>query len=163
MASNDFSKEERVAFDDVIEGFQDALVASKNVNVYGTDGQLMERARDTIWRPQQYISVGRTVLSARLFPPRARSSFRFPQRSASSPTTRSNWTPLSFATSSATASSARLRPATSHRASTATCSPLPAFRGHWWSRPRPLRASTITSRCATASATSRASQPTTAS
>jgi hypothetical protein len=42
----------------VIEGFQDALVASKNVNVYGTDGQLMERARDTIWRPQQYISVG---------------------------------------------------------------------------------------------------------
>lgn len=58
MTSNDFSKEERVAFDDVIEGFQDALVASKNVNVYGTDGQLMERARDTIWRPQQYISVG---------------------------------------------------------------------------------------------------------
>jgi hypothetical protein len=58
VAANDFSKEERVAFDDVIEGFQDALVASKNVNVYGTDGQLMERARDTIWRPQQYISVG---------------------------------------------------------------------------------------------------------
>jgi hypothetical protein len=58
MAANDFSKEERVAFDSVIEGFQDALVASKNVNVYGTDGQLMERARDTIWRPQQYISVG---------------------------------------------------------------------------------------------------------
>jgi hypothetical protein len=58
MASNDFSKEERVAFDNVIEGFQDALVASKNVNTYGTDGQLMERARDTIWRPQQYISVG---------------------------------------------------------------------------------------------------------
>jgi hypothetical protein len=58
MATNDFTKEERVAFDDVIEGFQDALVASKNVNIYGTDGQLMERARDTIWRPQQYISVG---------------------------------------------------------------------------------------------------------
>lgn len=58
MADNNFSKEERVAFDDVLEGFQDALIASKNVNTYGTDGQLMERTNDTIWRPQQYISVG---------------------------------------------------------------------------------------------------------
>lgn len=58
MADNAFSKEEIVQFENVIEGFQDALVASKNVNVYGTDGQLMERANDTIWRPQQYISVG---------------------------------------------------------------------------------------------------------
>ncbi len=58
MASNEFSKEERVQFDDVIEGFQDALVASKNVNIYGTDGTLMERTNDTIWRPMPYISVG---------------------------------------------------------------------------------------------------------
>lgn len=58
MASNDFSKEERVQFDDVLEGFSDALVASKNINTYGTDGTLMERTNDTIWRPQQYISVG---------------------------------------------------------------------------------------------------------
>ena len=58
MAVNDFSKEEQVQFDNVVEGFQDALVASKNVNIYGTDGQLMERTNDTIWRPQQYISVG---------------------------------------------------------------------------------------------------------
>lgn len=58
MASNEFSKEERVAFDNVIEGFEDGLVASKNVNIYGTDGQLMERTSDTIWRPQQFISVG---------------------------------------------------------------------------------------------------------
>lgn len=58
MADNNFSKEERVAFDEVVEGFEDALVASRNVNTYGTDGQLMERANDTIWRPQQYISVG---------------------------------------------------------------------------------------------------------
>lgn len=56
--ANEFSKEERVAFEDVIQGFEDALVASKNVNTYGTDGQLMERTNDTIWRPQQYISVG---------------------------------------------------------------------------------------------------------
>lgn len=58
MASNDFTKEERVQFDEVLEGFNDALVASKNVNIYGTDGTLMERTNDTIWRPQQYISVG---------------------------------------------------------------------------------------------------------
>lgn len=58
MADNDFSKEERVAFENVVEGFNDALVASRNVNTYGTDGQLMERTNDTIWRPQQYISVG---------------------------------------------------------------------------------------------------------
>ncbi len=56
--SNAFSKEEIVAFDNVVDGFEDALVASKNVNIYGTNGQLMERANDTIWRPQEYISVG---------------------------------------------------------------------------------------------------------
>jgi hypothetical protein len=50
-----FSKEERVAFDDAIEGFNDALVVSKLVKVYRTDDQQMERSRDTIWRPQPYI------------------------------------------------------------------------------------------------------------
>lgn len=58
MSNNDFSKEQIVQFENVIEGFQDALVASKNVNIYGSDGTLMERANDTIWRPQQYVSVG---------------------------------------------------------------------------------------------------------
>jgi hypothetical protein len=58
MAANEFSKEEKVAFADVIDGFEDALVMSQNVNVYGTNGQLMERTNDIIWRPQQYISVG---------------------------------------------------------------------------------------------------------
>jgi len=56
--ANEFSKEEIVQFENVVEGFNDALVASKNVNTYGTAGQLMERSNDTIWRPQQYISVG---------------------------------------------------------------------------------------------------------
>ena len=56
--ANEFSKEEIVQFDNVVDGFEDALVASKNVTKFGTDGQLMERANDTIWRPQQYISVG---------------------------------------------------------------------------------------------------------
>lgn len=53
--SNSFNKEERVAFEQILEGFNDALVLSKNVNVYSTDSQMMERASDTVWRPQPYI------------------------------------------------------------------------------------------------------------
>lgn len=55
--ANAFSKEERIAFESILEGFNDALVMSRNINIYGTDGSLMERARDTIWRPQPYIGV----------------------------------------------------------------------------------------------------------
>lgn len=64
--ANNFSKEERVAFEDILEGFNDALVISRNVAKFGTDGQLMERANDTIWRPMPYImtSQTRTVGSA---------------------------------------------------------------------------------------------------
>ena len=58
MAVNDFNKEERVMFEDIFEGFEDQLVASQNVNTFGTNGTLMERTNDTIWRPQQVISVG---------------------------------------------------------------------------------------------------------
>ena len=64
--ANNFSKEERVAFEQILEGFNDALVISRNVAKFGTDGQLMERANDTIWRPMPYIlnSQNRTVGSA---------------------------------------------------------------------------------------------------
>ena len=54
--SNEFSKEERVAFEDILEGFQDALVMSKNVSVYKTSATSMERSNNTIWRPQPYVS-----------------------------------------------------------------------------------------------------------
>ncbi len=54
--SNSFSKEERVAFEDLLEGFQDALVLSRHVSVYNTDQTMMERANNTIWRPQPYIA-----------------------------------------------------------------------------------------------------------
>jgi hypothetical protein len=54
--SNSFSKEERVAFEDLLEGFQDALVLSRHVSVYNTDSTMMERANNTIWRPQPYIA-----------------------------------------------------------------------------------------------------------
>lgn len=53
--TNEFSKEERVAFDQILEGFEDTLVISRNVATYGTDGSLMERSNDIIWRPMPYI------------------------------------------------------------------------------------------------------------
>ena len=39
--ANSFSKEERVAFEDILEGFNDALVLSKNVSMYRTDGSMI--------------------------------------------------------------------------------------------------------------------------
>ena len=55
--ANSFSKEERVAFEDILEGFQDDLVLSKNVAVYNTDQTMMERTNNVIWRPQPYIAT----------------------------------------------------------------------------------------------------------
>lgn len=55
--ANSFSKEERVAFEDVLEGFNDALVLSKNVSIYrGLSDTEMERTSDIVWRPQPYIA-----------------------------------------------------------------------------------------------------------
>ena len=54
--ANSFSKEERVAFEDILAGFNDALVLSSLVNKYSTNGQQMERSSDTIWRPMPYIA-----------------------------------------------------------------------------------------------------------
>ena len=57
MASiNSFSKEERVAFEDLLEGFNDALVLSRNVSMYRTSGTEMERTNNVIWRPMPYIA-----------------------------------------------------------------------------------------------------------
>ena len=53
--ANQFSKEERVAFEAILEGFQDAEVMAKNVMKYGTDQTMMERTGDTVWRPMPYI------------------------------------------------------------------------------------------------------------
>jgi len=58
--ANSFSKEERVAFDEMLAGFQDALVLSSNVSIYNTDQQMMERTNNVIWRPQPYIAVSYT-------------------------------------------------------------------------------------------------------
>lgn len=54
--ANAFSKEEIVAFDQVLEGFDDALILSKAFKKYELDGVLAERTGNTIWRPQPYIA-----------------------------------------------------------------------------------------------------------
>lgn len=53
--ANAFSREEKVQFDQVLEGFNDAVVATKMAKVYMTDQTTMERTGDIIWRPQPYI------------------------------------------------------------------------------------------------------------
>ena len=54
--ANRFSKEERVAFEDILEGFQDLLVLSRHVSIYNTNQTEMARTNDTIWRPMPYIA-----------------------------------------------------------------------------------------------------------
>lgn len=56
IAVNAFNKEERIAFESLLEGFQDALVLSRTANIYNTDQVMMERTNDVIWRPQPYIA-----------------------------------------------------------------------------------------------------------
>ena len=53
--ANGFTKQETVMYDELLAGFDDALVASNLVNIYQTDQQIMERSNDQIWRPQPYI------------------------------------------------------------------------------------------------------------
>ena len=52
---NAFSREERVAFDRQLEGFNDALAFVKNITTYRTDQTTMARTNDVIWRPMPYI------------------------------------------------------------------------------------------------------------
>ena len=71
--ANSFSKEERVAFEDILEGFNDALVLSKNVSMYRTDGTMMERTKNIIWRPQPYTAQSfdgiHKLFALNFFPP----------------------------------------------------------------------------------------------
>lgn len=55
--ANAFSKEERVAFEDLLEGFQDQLVLSKLVNKYRMSDVEAERSNNTFWRPMPYIAT----------------------------------------------------------------------------------------------------------
>ncbi len=53
---NSFSKEEKVAFDLALEGFQDAGVISKTFKKQSFDGTQAERAGNTFWRPMPYVA-----------------------------------------------------------------------------------------------------------
>jgi hypothetical protein len=55
--ANAFSKEERVAFDDMLAGFEDALVLSNLVSVKQTDQTMMARTNDIMWRPMPYVAT----------------------------------------------------------------------------------------------------------
>lgn len=60
--ANAFSKEERVAFELLLEGFNDQLVLSNAVNVFRNDQTMMARTNDIIWRPQPYVALSYTGL-----------------------------------------------------------------------------------------------------
>jgi hypothetical protein len=54
--ANSFNKEERVAFDQVFEKFEDGLVMSNLFSKYNLDAVMAERTGNVIWRPQPYIA-----------------------------------------------------------------------------------------------------------
>ena len=56
LGVNGFTKQETVMFDELLAGFNDELVCSRQVNIYQTDQTIMERSNDQIWRPQPYIN-----------------------------------------------------------------------------------------------------------
>ena len=60
--ANSFNKEERVAFDQVFEKFEDGLVVSNLFSKYALDDVSAERTGNTIWRPQPYIAQSFTGL-----------------------------------------------------------------------------------------------------
>lgn len=55
--ANAFSKEERVAFEQLLEGFNDMLVMSRAVKVFRNDQTMMARTNDIVWRPQPYVAL----------------------------------------------------------------------------------------------------------
>jgi len=54
--ANAFSKEERVMFEEILEGFNDALVLSRLVDTYNAEATLMERTNNTFWLPRPYVA-----------------------------------------------------------------------------------------------------------
>lgn len=57
MSTNSFNKEEKVAFEQALEGFQDSLILSKACTIHKTDQVMMERTNNVFWRPQPYIAM----------------------------------------------------------------------------------------------------------
>ena len=55
MADNTFSKQEMVAWENMLEGFNDAEVLARNVAIYDENPTDLERAGNTVWRTVPYI------------------------------------------------------------------------------------------------------------
>jgi hypothetical protein len=55
--ANNFTKQEQIMFDDMVAGFDDALIIGKLATLYnsGLSGEEMERARDQFWIPAPLI------------------------------------------------------------------------------------------------------------
>lgn len=92
--ANNFSKEERVAFEDILAGMNDLLVESKAVAKFGTDGRLMERANDTIWRPVPYILNSQTRTIGTPVTPQTANQLTVPSRLNKAPNVSWNMTAL---------------------------------------------------------------------
>jgi len=54
--ANSFTKQEKVMFDTLLEGFNDQLVMSALVDQFNMGDQEAERSSDVIWRPVPYIA-----------------------------------------------------------------------------------------------------------
>lgn len=54
--ANSFNKQETVAFEEVFEKFEDALVISETFGSFKVADELAERSGNTIWRPMPYIA-----------------------------------------------------------------------------------------------------------
>ncbi len=53
-----FSKQETVFFDQMMAGYDDMLVAGRNVSIFNADPVVLERSQGTaFWRPTPYVSV----------------------------------------------------------------------------------------------------------
>lgn len=62
--SNSFTKEERVAYEQILAAFNDELAISRLVKTYSSDQTMMARTGDVIWRPKPYIMPSNDGLDA---------------------------------------------------------------------------------------------------
>ncbi len=67
--ANSFTKQEIVMFDELVEGFDDALVIAKGAtNFPAPSAQDMSRARDKFWIPAP-IMLSQVTRKAKVLPP----------------------------------------------------------------------------------------------
>lgn len=56
LGANSFNKEEVVAFENVLQGFEDQLMISEGFNKFTMSDVTAERTGNSVWRPQPYIA-----------------------------------------------------------------------------------------------------------